>query len=434
MIKHFSINNLIGTLKLLSLLLLLTLTPTAVVVALILLVVSILAEIKRIADKVSYQILDSEFNSLINEIEKQVSELNINTYEYIIQSINTVLDKYNVILEYKSMKESKTQLIFYYKLGYTYKNENKKFTKIADVKALIPELALELNSQITVVSGKDAMIGLVINHPKAEVLQFQDLLMESKYKTFVRNNKDGLPFLLGCDKEGNIISGDATKFPHLLIAGETNSGKSNALQVLLTSLILNKTNQELKLVLNDFKLVELAAFENSSYLLGKISYDVRDFEKNLDKVIREMESRLVTFKKLGVKNLAEYNIRVDKKLPYILFVIEELASIMLMDDRELKDILENKLAILASKCRAVGIHLIITVQKANKNIITTKIKTNIPGRLALKVADIADSQLMIGNGDAVKLEGNGDAILNGIKLQIAFLDGAVQEDLLSGKV
>lgn len=411
---------------------LISLNYYALLVSLGLLLIILVSEIKSIADKMSYEIFDEEFTNSIAKIESELSNLNIETtYIDEQQTINKVLDKYNVRLIFKEVKVSSQFITFYYQLGYSYKGESKKFTKIADVTNILPELELELNTKVQFINGKNT-IGLAIKNPEFDSLIFTDILNETDYKKFIKANKNGLPFLLGADNNETLIIGDATKFPHLLIAGETNSGKSIALHVLLTSIILNKKSSELKLALADFKLVELNIFENSKYLYNDIVYELDTFETLLDSLLSETQKRLELFKQSNIKNIGEY--LKTKPMPYILFVIEELASITLIDDKEIKERLENKLSVLASKCRAVGIHIIITVQKANNKIISSNIKTNIPGRLALKVNSIADSQLMVGNGDAIKLLGNGDAILEGKRLQVAYLDDITERQLLDGKI
>lgn len=387
---------------------------------------------KAYADKVAYEVFDGEYEDLINKITNEVRGINVsaNDYKYILNKINNILTNYDVAMTYLETQVSNTQVIFYYTLGFTYgANSKKKFTKISQVEALKPEIELSLGEPIRLISDKDKL-GIAIVNPEFKSLSFKDMVEDPGYKKLIKKYNDGLPFCLGYGTNDELICGDATKFPHLLIAGETNSGKSNALQVMITSMLINKKPSELKLMLADFKLVELVAFKDSEYLIGDISYDIESFHAQLDYLTNLTTQRLEKLQSVNVKNIQEYNKSATKPLPFVLLVIEELASLMMIDDAKLKTELENKLSVLASKCRAVGIHIIITTQKPQKKIVTGSIKTNIPGRLALKVVDDVDSQLIIGNSEATRLRGNGDAILNGKRLQIAFLDSAVQKEYL----
>lgn len=427
-------DQILAGIKIIILILLLTTNQSAIMIAFILLLSILLTQIKWIADASSSTFFDSD---LLQSIEDEINGLKQSEYDVYLQKINKIFKQYNVNVDYVETKVTNQLIIFYYKLGYAFKAGQKRFTKIADVNGVLKEINLALDTECKLINSANK-IGISIKNPNAQTVLFNELYKEPAYKKFIKANKKGLPFFLGTNVDGEVISADLTKAPHILIAGETNSGKSTALHVLITSLMLNKKPAELKLALADFKLVELSVYKNSKYLYTPVVTTIDGFEVMLNKLLDEMEDRLALFEKLNVKNLQEFNEITDTPLPYILFVLEELASVTLMDNKKLKAELETKLARLISKCRAVGINIIITVQKANNDIIPSTIKTNIPSRLALKVESDADSRLMIGSNKAKDLLGQGDAIFkvdnNQIRLQCAYLSNAEHTKILGDRL
>jgi DNA segregation ATPase FtsK/SpoIIIE-like protein len=371
-------------------------------------------------------------DDILEEMDDILNQEPIADYSNEISKVNKVLGNYNIALTFLNIDSERNRIIFWYKLA---KNINNKFTKVSDVKNILPELRLELNKEVQLIQG-NGKIGLSILNDSFNSLNLYELLDTKAAKEIFNNKEYNLPFMLGEKlSDGEVVGGDLTRAPHILIAGETNSGKSNALQVLLTTLMLNKSHDELKLALADLKLVELSNFENSPYLYNDIIYNFDDFQPLLDKLINENGSRLKLLKANKCKNIQQYNKKnKNNKLPYIVFVIEELSIIMLNDDRETKNIIENKLAAFAAVCRATGIHIIITTQKPISDVLTGLIKANIPARLALRVSSNVDSRLIIENGDAVTLKGNGDAIFNNTRLQITLLDNDDQEEILGEKL
>lgn len=420
--------------KLFILILLLTSNTYVMIISIIILLSLLLLQIKWVVDKSSSQFFDAD---LLQSIEDEINGLKQTEYDVYLQKINKIFSQYNITVDYVETKVTNQLIVFYYKLGYVFKNGQKRYTRINDVTGVLKEINLALGIECKLITGTN-QIGISIKNPNAETVSFKDLYKEPAYKKFIKANKTGLPFFLGTNVDGQVVSADLTKAPHILIAGETGSGKSTALHVLITSLMLNKKPTELKLALADFKLVELSVYKNSKYLYAPLVTTIEGFEKLLNNILHEMDERLILFEKLSVKDIQQFNEISDQPLPYILFVLEELASVTLMDDKKLKVELENKLARLISKCRAAGINIIITVQKANNEIIPSRIKTNIPTRLALKVESTADSTLMIGSGKAKDLVGQGDAIFktdnNQIRLQCAYLSNKEHAELLKDKL
>ncbi len=222
-----------------------------------------------------------------------------------------------------------------------------------------------------------------------------------------------LMFALGKDIVGNAISDDLTKGPHYLIAGATGSGKSVCLHVMLVSLLMRYSPEELKLVLVDPKCVEFRKYEHLPHLLvDEIINEPKRALSLLQWAYDETTRRNEMFTDCGghISNIDDYNSMIanDKiaKLPRIVFVIDELADLM----EACKKDLEARIRMIAAKSRSAGIHLVLATQRPSVDVITGTIKANLPSRIALKVMNFADSQTILGGAGAEKLLGNGDML------------------------
>ena len=251
-----------------------------------------------------------------------------------------------------------------------------------------------------------------------------------------------LPATLGIDMRGNPINIDVADTPHLLIAGQTGSGKSVCLNAIITSLALNATPFDLQFLLIDPKRVEFSLYNNLPNLIGgHVINEIDEAMQSLQWLVQEMERRnlilakskcrkLIDFKqKLMTGNIAEIPKELADNIPYIVAVIDEYADLMMRSEKELTECIMK----LAQKARNVGIHLILATQRPSSKILTGDIKANIPTRIALKVASSVDSKTIIDYGGAEKLLGKGDMILknsNGKEQRIhgCFLsDGEIEE-------
>ena len=229
-----------------------------------------------------------------------------------------------------------------------------------------------------------------------------------------KKNKPGsLMFALGKDIVGNAISDDLTKGPHYLIAGATGSGKSVCLHVMLVSLLMRYSPEELKLVLVDPKSVEFRKYEHLPHLLvDEIINEPKRALTLLQWAYDETNRRNEIFTQCGghISNIDDYNSMIanDKiaKMPRIVFVIDELADLM----EACKKDLEARIRMIAAKSRSAGIHLVLATQRPSVDVITGTIKANLPSRIALKVMNFADSQTILGGAGAEKLLGNGDML------------------------
>jgi S-DNA-T family DNA segregation ATPase FtsK/SpoIIIE len=206
---------------------------------------------------------------------------------------------------------------------------------------------------------------------------------------------------------GKPICADLTTMPHLLIAGTTNAGKSVCVNSILTSLLLNNTPSDLRLLLVDPKRVELTGYNHIPHLLSPVVVDAEKVVGALQWVIREMDARYHKFSDAGVRNITEFNRRnTDEHLPYLVVVIDELADLMMMAPDET----ERCITRLAQLARATGIHLIIATQRPSVDVLTGLIKANLPARIAFMVASGIDSRVILDQPGAEKLLGRGDML------------------------
>jgi len=234
-----------------------------------------------------------------------------------------------------------------------------------------------------------------------------------------------LPLFLGKDAAGRPVIEDLNEMPHLLIAGTTGSGKSVCVASIILSLLMSKTPDALKFILIDPKMVELSAFKDIPHLLSPVITEMRRATVVLNWVVRTMDERYGLLLRAGVKKIESYNqlgeekIRerlsedgdepadVPLKLPYIIVIIDELADLMMAASDEV----ETAITRLAQKSRAVGIHLVLATQRPSVDVITGLIKSNMPARIAFKVASKVDSRTILDRNGAEKLLGQGDMLL-----------------------
>ena len=249
----------------------------------------------------------------------------------------------------------------------------------------------------------------VANKVKAPVVLRS--LLESP--TF-QNAKGNLVFAIGQEITGKVVVADLSEMPHLLIAGTTGSGKSVCLNCLIVSMMYKYGPEYVRFVMVDPKFVELSRYNGIPHMLtNETITTVEDALAGMDYLINEMDARYQLFRSKGVGNIGEYNSRINpkttQKLPYLVFIVDELADLMSSN----KKAFENKLGRLAQKSRAAGIHIVLATQRPDVSVITGTIKANLPCRMALKVSSQFDSATIIGSGGAEKLLGRGDMLFMG---------------------
>lgn len=243
---------------------------------------------------------------------------------------------------------------------------------------------------------------------------------------------------IGEDRLGNLVTLDfsSSNCPHLLVAGTTGSGKSEALNTILFGLTRHYKNTELKLILVDPKGTELTPFEGSPYLKGSIGWDDQDSIQLLKDAVDEMQRRNQLFRAAGKRSIVEYNSVVadSERLPWWIVVLDEYAD--LTHDPQSKKEIESELKRLAQKARSAGIHVIIATQKPSAEVISTNIRSNLPAQLALRVKSATESRVVIDESGAENLNGKGDALLKAegklIRVQCSRVDAQSASLALQG--
>jgi S-DNA-T family DNA segregation ATPase FtsK/SpoIIIE len=281
---------------------------------------------------------------------------------------------------------------------------NIKLTKIT---ALESNLSLDLAATAirmeAPIPGKRA-VGVEVPNVRAATVRVASLLQSREWNEL----KGPLSFVIGKDIAGKPVVADLAKMPHLLVAGQTGSGKSVMINTFITSLLYRNSPSDLKLILVDPKQVEMAPYKDLPHLLTPVINEPEKCISALKWAVAEMERRLRTMSEVGKRNIEEYNnLKKEEGMPYIVIVIDELADLMMMAARDVEALIVR----LAQKARAAGIHLVLATQRPSVDVITGLIKANVPARIAFTVASQVDSRTIIDQMGAEKLLGRGDMLL-----------------------
>ncbi len=287
--------------------------------------------------------------------------------------------------------------------------------KVSRITSLADDIALNLAAMSVRIEapipGK-AAVGVEIPNDKVEMVRLRDVLESSD----ARKHPSRIAVGLGKDNSGRYIVADIAKMPHVLIAGQTGSGKSVCINAIITSILFRSSPEEVKLILIDPKVVELSVYNNIPHLVCPVVTDPKKAASALDWAVAEMTKRYKLFAERGVRDIKGYNKSLkegEKLMPQMVIIIDELADLMMVSPGEVED----SICRLAQLARACGMHLVIATQRPSVNVITGIIKANIPTRIAFSVASQVDSRTMIDHGGAEKLLGNGDMLFvpNGMK-------------------
>lgn len=288
-------------------------------------------------------------------------------------------------------------------------------TKVAKVINLANDLALALATASNAVRIEapipgTSLIGIEIPNPTPNFV-FEKELMQQLSKT---KEKYELPLIFGKSVTGQNIIKDLTDQPHLLVAGATGTGKSVGINSMLVSLLMSKSPDELRVILVDPKMVEMAPYNGIPHLLTPVITDMELVVNALQWAIEEMMRRYRILKQVGVRKIKEYNAKMGyNAMPYIVIVIDEMADLMLTTGVDV----ESKIVRLTQMSRAVGIHLILATQRPSVDVITGLIKANVPGRVSFSVSTSIDSRVVIDQTGAETLIGKGDMLFKSPEYQ-----------------
>lgn len=298
--------------------------------------------------------------------------------------------------------------------------------KLARITQLETNIALNLAAQSlrieAPIPGQKA-VGIEVPNLKAADVRLHSILTSPQWS----NSGEPLAFAIGKDISGQAVVGELNKMPHLLIAGQTGSGKSVMINTLLTSLLYNNSPSEMKLILVDPKRVEMAPYEDIPHLITPVINEPEKTISALKWAVNEMERRYKLLAEHKIRDIMTYNKLVqngakkvtvqdeaglpqehhDGAMPYIVIVVDELADLMMVAARDVEALIVR----LAQKARAVGIHLVLATQRPSVDVITGLIKANVPARIAFTVASQIDSRTILDQVGAEKLLGQGDMLL-----------------------
>ncbi|MDX9692217.1 MAG: DNA translocase FtsK, partial [Acholeplasmataceae bacterium] len=253
-------------------------------------------------------------------------------------------------------------------------------------------------------------VGLEVPNVKPEIVAFGNVI---DTKEFLDDFDHPLKVALGMDIDGENVYVDIQSMPHGLIAGATNSGKSVCVNTILVSLLMKNSPEDLKLILIDPKMVELVPYNDLPHLVTPVITDAKMAAQALNWAVNEMEKRYQTFANSRARDIKSYNDLVkrglvdDRKMPYIVVVIDELADLMMAAPHDVEDSIQR----LTQKARAAGIHLLVATQRPTTDVVKGTIKSNIPVRIAFKVASFVDSVTILDYQGAETLLGKGDMLL-----------------------
>ncbi|MFH1093842.1 MAG: DNA translocase FtsK [Candidatus Omnitrophota bacterium] len=292
--------------------------------------------------------------------------------------------------------------------------------KINQIMNLGDDIALNLKAPsvhiVAPIPGKGT-VGIDVPNIKAVLVYLKEVLETNEFQ----DSESKLTLALGKNISGTPLVTDLAAMPHLLIAGTTGAGKTVCVNALIMSILFQASPEEVKMILIDPKMVEMAMYNGLPHLICPVVNDIKKAASALDWAVTEMEDRYKLFAKVGVRNIVGYNNKIDEglkeitdgdkkipleKMPYIVIIIDELADMMLQAPKEV----EGAITRLAQLSRAIGIHMILATQRPSVDVITGLIKANFPARISFRVASKIDSRTVLDMNGADKLLGRGDML------------------------
>ena len=358
----------------------------------------------------------------IIESKTKVQSVDFGTWDYpSIKLLNNIEHK-NLVspdeIEEKSILIQKTLLQFgidvdmegesVWPTVIQYRLRPSEWVRLAKIESLKKDLTLALKAKSIRIQAPIPGLGLVgieVPNEKRDTVGIKEVLQDDTFT----HHKSKLAIAIGKDINGDFIVGDLAKMPHMLIAGQTGSGKSVGMNGFILSLLYKNTPSELRMIMVDPKQVELGIYDGIPHLLTPV---INSPDKALNALkwwVAEMERRYSTLKPLNVRNLEEYNAKVSPKdkMPVIVIIIDELADLMMSGNK--KEV-ESAITRIAQKARAVWLHMILATQRPSVDVITGLIKANVPSRVAFTVASQVDSRTVLDTIGAEDLLGRGDML------------------------
>ena len=357
---------------------------------------------------------------LLNLPKVQVAGVTPDVIEYVSNQIQNTLAEFGIEVTISNVESG--PVITRYELV---PPKGVRGDKIASYsKEIARSLALNNIRILENIPGKNSM-GIEVPNVKRQVIYLKEIFDSAVY----HNNNSLLTLALGKDIAGEVIVTDLAKMPHLLVAGTTGSGKSVAVNAMILSILFNARPDQVKFIMIDPKMVELSFYEGIPHLLAPVVTDMSQAANALKWAVGEMENRYKIMAKMGTKNIIGFNQKVEAAIkdgkplsnpysidpkdpeqleawPYIVIIIDELADLMMVAGKKI----EQYIARIAQKARAVGIHLIVATQRPSVDVITGLIKANIPARISFQVSSKIDSRTILDQMGAETLLGQGDML------------------------
>ncbi len=364
--------------------------------------------------------------SLLDERDTRVNGYSDADLEEMSRLVEEVLQDFNVLVEVVAVHPG--PVITRFEL------QPAAGVKVSRISSLAKDLARALSVTsvriVEIIPGK-SVIGLEIPNQEREMVTLRELLVSPVFN----NAKSILTLAMGKDIGGEPVVADLAKMPHALVAGTTGSGKSVAINTMILSLLYKATPEQVRLIMIDPKMLELSVYEGIPHLLTPVVTDMKEAQNALRWAVGEMERRYKLMSKMGVRNLAGFNVLIEEaaargeairdpmyqydkplgldedlpvlsKLPSIVIVIDELADMMMIVGKKVEELIAR----LAQKARAAGIHLILATQRPSVDVLTGLIKANVPTRISFQVSSRIDSRTILDQGGAEALLGNGDML------------------------